>query len=298
MSGGLDFKKIANDYALGSLIEQPEPIKGGLLHQVWLLKTTTGKYVVKQLNLCYGAQNPNLLSESQAQEVAAEMLAHGIPTVSALQPINQNFLVVPFVEGKIIPATLTTPEMAHKIGVILGNIRAVNLKQGATVSPKWEGLAKEHWQLKFKHSDHLSKLVKWSEQAKTANEQLQKELIFSHRDLDDKNILWRNAAPTILDWEYSGLIDATLDLLIVALNFSGVQYGELNFANFRAVFNGYCEINKTLPKITPQHIYLYFGYCLDWILNAPVQYYQEEMLKTINAVVLVELNQQAICNSK
>jgi thiamine kinase-like enzyme len=296
MTSDLDFRKIAIEYDLGSIIGELKPVKGGLLHQVWFMKTTKGKYAVKQLNLSYETRNPNLLNQLQAQEVAAKMLAHGIPTVSALQPINQNFLVLPWIEGNTLSATQISPDMAYKIGEILANIHAVNLQQVATTAISWEGFSKEQWRLKLQKLDHLAKLIKWSEQAKTANAQLNQKLIFSHRDLDDKNVLWQNDTPTILDWEYSGLIDATLDLLIVALNFSGVQYGIFHLENLKTVFNAYCEVTKAAVEITPEHIYLYFGYCLDWIINAPEQHSQEEMLKTINAIELVELNLQAICS--
>ena len=53
-------------------------------------------------------------------------------------------------------------------------------------------------------------------------EYIKNNLVISHRDLDLPNILWdKNGVPVIIDWETSGLVNPTLEVIDTAWNWAG-----------------------------------------------------------------------------
>lgn len=46
----LQFEKLCNILKLGELVGMPEGISGGLLHRMYAIETTQGKYAIKALN--------------------------------------------------------------------------------------------------------------------------------------------------------------------------------------------------------------------------------------------------------
>ncbi|WP_449602525.1 phosphotransferase [Paenibacillus sp. Marseille-Q9583] len=53
-------------------------------------------------------------------------------------------------------------------------------------------------------------------------------MVISHRDLDQKNVLWDELQiPIIIDWEAAGPIHPTQELIDVALYWSGFETGSV-----------------------------------------------------------------------
>ena len=53
-------------------------------------------------------------------------------------------------------------------------------------------------------------------------EYIKNNLVISHRDLDLPNILWdKDDEPVIIDWETSGLVNPTLEVIDTAWNWAG-----------------------------------------------------------------------------
>lgn len=46
----LQFEKLCNVLKLGDIGGDPKPISGGLLHRMYAMETTQGKYAIKALN--------------------------------------------------------------------------------------------------------------------------------------------------------------------------------------------------------------------------------------------------------
>ncbi len=66
--------------------------------------------------------------------------------------------------------------------------------------------------------------------------------VISHRDLDPKNVLWdEQKVPIIIDWEAAGPIHPTLELIDVALYWSGSESGDLSKKAFSNLINSYLE---------------------------------------------------------
>ena len=82
---------------------------------------------------------------------------------------------------------------------------------------------------------------------KKANEAIKcvnENLIISHTDLDRKNVMWRDYKPFIIDWEASGYINPTIELIQVAWYWSGGDVENLDYNKFEIVVNSYKKYAK------------------------------------------------------
>lgn len=275
---------------LGKLLAEPQTVSGGLIHRMWRLTTTQGSFAVKQLNpaiMCKpGIQDAYRLSE----RIATDMAVHGIPAVTALsyqgdtlQIIdNEHYLLYPWMSGEVLPILPPDPIRAHLIGNILGRMHTLHLSYPEITSLQWEHFHEDDWEmLAFQAVDQelswaypvyaaLPKLLEWCRWYEEAGEMLGRSLVVSHRDLNQKNILWSNAtgvaSPYLIDWEAAGLINPTVELAAVALCWSGLDTGEMREETFTAVMDGYVQAGGTVydPGITA--IYGFMGTLLGWLL--------------------------------
>jgi Ser/Thr protein kinase RdoA (MazF antagonist) len=280
------WQQLVDQYQIGQLLSPPEPITGGLLHKVYRLITSTGRFAAKLLN-------PDLLATSswkklwlQTEQIANLMANNGIPTVCALTSTqgvittieDKNLLLFPWVEGITLNVNGLHMSQAHCIGEILANMHQIPVPENTFASFTSAGYNEAHWQwLKNKafqqqlswaplFTTNLPNLVQWSQRAVQAWQILGPERCIAHRDFDPKNVLWQNKVkPVIIDWEYAGVTNPGLDLLTVALNWSINRIPQINKNLFLAVLEGYQKITGALPPINEETIWAYFGYCLDWL---------------------------------
>ena len=278
---------------LGKLLAEPQAVSGGLIHRMWRLTTTQGSFAVKQLNpaiMCKpGIQDAYRLSE----RIAADMAVHGIPAVTALsyqddtlQVIdNEHYLLYPWKDGEVLPTLPPDPARAHLIGNILGRMHTLHLSYPEITSLEWEHFHKDDWEmLAFQAVDQelswaypvyaaLPKLLEWCRWYEEAGETLSRSLVISHRDLDQKNILWHNttdatgvASPYLIDWEAAGLINPTMELATVALSWSGLAVGQMSEEVFTAVMDGYVQTGSIVRDPGIIAIYGFMGTLLGWLL--------------------------------
>jgi aminoglycoside phosphotransferase (APT) family kinase protein len=272
---------------LGKLLAEPQAVSGGLIHRMWRLTTMQGSFAVKQLNPAImrrpGMQDVYRLSE----RIAADMVGHGIPAITAvscqgdtLQIVDdEHYLLYPWVNGEMLPTLPSDTVHAHVIGSILGRMHTLDLSYPEITSLQCEHFHEDDWEmLAFQAVDQelswaypvraaLPKLLEWCRWYEEASETLSRSLVVSHRDLDQKNILWCNTTtPYLIDWEAAGLINPTMELATVALSWSGLAVGEMSEETFAAVMDGYAQAGGTVcdPGITA--IYGSMGTLLGWLL--------------------------------
>ncbi len=53
-------------------------------------------------------------------------------------------------------------------------------------------------------SHRIDELNKWNYELIEASNSLGSNLVLSHRDLDPKNVMWKDNNPYIIDWEAAG----------------------------------------------------------------------------------------------
>lgn len=274
---------LCHAYQLGK-VKNVQQVPGGLLHTLFHLQTTKGDYAVKALNDLPSLQH-NLLPATRSQQVANVLAQQKVPALVALslngeyvfQYNKKHYLVFPWINGEVRDSQALSLSDLRLIGKILATIHQAKMT-GFYHLPVWHGLEQAQWlallqgiqtntRLYHFFEQKIAHLAKWSLHAKQADKILSKTVIFSHRDFDHKNTLWiAPGKPILLDWEYSGLINPGLDLLIVALNWSGIQKGMINEQSFKAVIEGFYREIKTSVPLGPLTVASYIGYCLDWLI--------------------------------
>jgi thiamine kinase-like enzyme len=100
-----------------------------------------------------------------------------------------------------------------------------------------------------------------------AAERLSHNLVVSHRDLDQKNVIWPDpASPFLIDWEAAGLVNPTKELAGVALSWSGQNVGPPREDTFSAIVEAYFEAGGILTATGLDAIHGMMGTWLAWLL--------------------------------
>ena len=274
-------------YELGELSTRPQVVPGGLLHQMWRLETTRGRYAVKQLNPAI-MRKPGIEEAYRAAEhIALEMYRHEVPAVVALQresdPLYKiegtAYLVYDWCDGEALPSEASEPGQARQIGSLLGMMHGVKMNVSGADDEEWRSFDEEVWDMLTFHaaSQNLewaytarsahSRLLAWSRLYEEAGQQLERHQVVSHRDLDQKNVLWRDAqTPHVIDWEAAGLINPTLELVGTALSWSGLVTGNVRKESFDAVIEGYRQAGGQIDDASEVALHGLMGTWLGWLL--------------------------------
>lgn len=258
-------RNLCNAIMLGELIGQPEEVSGGLLHKMYCIETTKGKFAVKALN-------PQIMMRAEVMEnyIISEAIANiaskTIPALpafifngSALQEIdNQYYLVFHWVDGRSLYPYEINGSHAEKIGETLGDIHRMDfscfhvkkhvparnqltdwnyyLQKGKEKNEVWVSMMEEV----------IDSLYKWNSQSEESVSLLSSEMVISHRDMDPKNVLWNNDCPMIIDWESAGYINPMQELIETALYWSENESGIIIKDRFFAFIKGYKKKCVTL----------------------------------------------------
>ena len=106
-------EKICRQYGLGTLINPPRALTGGLMHKMYSLFTTKGKYAVKLLNP-YVMQRTDAMENFQTAERLELILENNqLPILPAIsfgerkmqQTDGRYFYLYPWYDGKVIRGT-------------------------------------------------------------------------------------------------------------------------------------------------------------------------------------------------
>lgn len=276
-------------FELGEPISEVQAVQGGMLHRVWRLSTIRGIFAVKQLNSAImrkvGIRDVYRLTERIAEAmarsgVAAAVALKGEGKGGTVQEIGAaTFMVYDWIEGVPLSTQGVEPERTRLIGAILARMHGLQQPFPELEPPEWEPFSEDEWDmLTFQASDRdipwaqqvrtaLPLLLKWSKLAAEANKILRRTLVVSHRDLDQKNVIWLNAtSPVVIDWEAAGLVNPTMDVVGAALSWSGQNVQPPREESFHALLAGYVEAGGVIrdPGIVALHGVI--GNWLGWLL--------------------------------
>lgn len=250
-------------YGLGSLLAEPEPVSGGLMHAMYRVQTSQGNYAVKVLNADI-MQRPAAYQNMVNSEIVSNALKETVPLVAAkafggehvIQYEGAFWMVFDWLEGEsIYPPDLTEAHCAM-VGDLLGRIHAAQLHVESMVRDSearqpfaWhEMLAaarQENAECYLFLQDHLEEIIRWDHALCTSWPLVQSLQVISHRDLDPKNILWKNGQPFIIDWEAAGYVNP-LQELVEALNYwiveQGGRYSRSKFNAMMKTYAAYCDL--------------------------------------------------------
>ena len=225
---------------LGEIIEAPKRIEGGLLNKIFKISTTKGNYALKLLNpevISRKDGKKNIIFTEKVSNIAK---SKGIKCISAHE-INgelihtiedKNFLIFDWFEGKPITEEELTLEKCNKIAKELALLHRINfneIKNDCDIYYELDEINFDFYLSKINNKE-IKKLLnevkdRFSELDKESiknMEYIKNNLVISHRDLDLPNILWdKNDEPVIIDWETSGLVNPTLEVIDTAWNWAG-----------------------------------------------------------------------------
>lgn len=245
---------------LGQCRGEITPVYGGFHHRMWRLETDRGAFAIKQLSPAAQLDDPSVRAHFEASESAADAFACvGVPAIVALrgsagylqQRDGEGYLVYHWTDARAAGRnTITAQQGAHVAGLManmhLADIRVAGLPAmefdchsedniAALVAWAVQRNVRDARELESRLPDMLKVVGLQSEAIRT----LESRLVVSHGDLDHKNVLWtEDGEPLLIDWESVRRLNPTYELILEALDWSGIT-GNFNggaFADFLAAY--------------------------------------------------------------
>jgi aminoglycoside phosphotransferase (APT) family kinase protein len=280
----LQFEKLCTTLKLGEILGTPEAISGGLLHRMFALETTKGKYAIKALNPQI-MERPTALNNFIRSERIANISATSLPAQPAktiegkfIHSVdNQYYLIFDWIDGFSLKSNEINSVHCRKIGSILADIHKTDFSQIEISNDQFNDMGETDWNfylIKGQESNSdwvnllhqsIEKLFAWSAKAKSSSGMLAADKIVGHGDLEPKNVMWHQNNPIIIDWESAGYINPMHDLIETAIYWSVNELRSIDKERFLAFISGYQKRVGVLQadwRMILEHGY--FGK-LDWL---------------------------------
>ncbi|RKN85212.1 phosphotransferase family protein [Paenibacillus ginsengarvi] len=255
----VNFEALCEKLQLGQLTGTPKALQGGLLHRMFAVQTSLGKYAVKALNpeiMSRPTAMPNMIRSEQIAHIAA---AGGIPALPAkrfggasLQCLDDQFyLVFDWLEGRCLKPHEIRSTHCEIMGAIFADLHrtdfselGITKREAAPIQPTdWSSYARQGRANRSVWADMLldtmDQLYEWKEKAIRAAQLLAEDNVISHGDLDSKNVMWNGEKPVLIDWEASGAIHPMQNLTETALYWSETESGDLDCERLFAFLSAY-----------------------------------------------------------
>lgn len=235
---------LCENLELGKPSSAPESVAGGFHHAMWDVSTVDGRYAVKQLAPDTDIEDPNVIQHFESTEsVSAAFGERGLPALHALGAGDRAvqilddcaYLVYPWTDAQALERAGIEPVHIERVAGIFARLHNADLQMDGLVTEKPERNAEEKLEtlLLFakkrnssRHQDieeQLPALERILEQAVPAYAELSANTVISHGDLDHKNVLWESdGQPLLIDWESAQAVNPTHELLLEALDWSGI----------------------------------------------------------------------------
>ncbi len=240
----------------GELVGDMDPVSGGLMHNMYKVRTDKGTYAVKCLN-------PEIMKrpgvfENYAGAEALEVILekNGIPIVPALAFDGKKmigsggryFYIFRWQEGHITDPDHISKEQCYKAGEILGRIHAIDPQHAESSKPEFSSIdfrgclekaREKESSISAVLKENLDLLNYAQDKLNEARSRLPALCAISNDDMDPKNILWNNGEAFVIDLEcldYSNPVASCLDL---SLQWAGTVNGRFRKENLAAFYDGY-----------------------------------------------------------
>ena len=301
-----DIGILIGEEELGTLVKSITKVTGGLSHRMYKVVTDKGIYAIKELNSGVMKRQDAYSNFIFSEKVTDIVKENGITAIGAIKLKNNDimrkinnryFMAFDWIEGKTLKAEEITEKHCEIVGEILAKIHNIDFSKIEDNERKKINIEQFDWNTYLelakkenkayqnileKNIDLLYELNKKSNEAiKYVNE----NLVISHTDLDRKNVMWQEYKPFIIDWEASGYINPTIELIQVAWYWSGGDIENLDYNKFEIVVNSYKKNSKNetdtnIKKIIYADIYGGLGW-LDYNFKRSLcienDYKQEEI---------------------
>lgn len=251
--------ELCKNYDLGDLVRSPEIVAGGLLHMMYHVSTDQGEYAIKLLN-------PDIMKRTEAlqnminSEMISNALVNVIPLVAAKSFNGENILeldgyfyvIFDWLVGETIFPPNITECHCEQIGRALGKIHASKIKVdtmeanlGVREVYDWNMLLEKakicNEDVYLILQDNFADIIRWDRNAVSGLHSALKNQVISHRDLDPKNVMWKNDEPFIIDWEAAGYVNPFQELIEVLNYWIADEAGKYDKVKFDALMHAYTE---------------------------------------------------------
>lgn len=254
----MQFEKLCDILQLGEITGIPEVVTGGLLHRMFAVETTKGKYAIKALNpqiMLRPAVKQNFIQSERIASIVSNYIA-ALPAKilngTAIQKIESQFyLVFDWIEGKSLKPNEIKLVHCEKIGAVLAAIHMTDFSELNIINPYTDNVQLTDWNCYLKKGkannsvwvglllENIDSLYDWNIQANKSSNLLASDTVISHRDLDPKNVMWNQDNPIVIDWEAAGCINPFQELTETAIYWSETQTGGIEKERFMAFISGY-----------------------------------------------------------
>ena len=275
-------------FDLGNRQDRLAPVSGGFHHRMWRVDTPRSRYAIKQFSDDIDFGDTTIRTRLNATEVTARAFARlGIPALASLNRKGEHlqvidgigYLVFPWTDSKARKRNAIEPYHAETVAEILAKMHCADIRVA--------GLGElSHWPLT---AERLSTLLELAQQRnvreaayilarmddilavvdrqQAAQSILSHGTTISHGDLDHKNVVWSDCGkPLLIDWESARAINPTYELLMEALDWSGIttHFDHRPFEHFLSVYTvagGAISIDKI-----PAAFDAILGAWINWML--------------------------------
>lgn len=256
-------KKICQQYELGTLECQPLPLKGGFLHKMYSLFTTTGKYAVKLLNPYIMQRKTAMENYCTAEKLELVLEQNAIPILPALifqgrkmQKLDGRFFYLyEWYDGKALKSGEIKEIHCEKIGKLLAQIHKLDRRQEYynrdELHVDWdfyiEQSADKNREIQKLLLENRLMLYEMQENGNRAGKSIPAVVSICHNDMDCKNVLWVENECRIIDLECLAYSSPFIELYEMALCWSGYETGKMDYHLFERFLHSYAEAGGELP---------------------------------------------------
>ncbi|MHB8574582.1 MAG: phosphotransferase enzyme family protein [Dehalococcoidia bacterium] len=265
LAGSSLAEAVAGRFALGTPIEPLRPVMGGLMNRMWHLRTTRGRFAVKQFNRDF--DNPAYLPGlEQGWRVERAAFEAGISMPRPIVVSGTNACIAELPEGGDHPETVRVHEwidgrtpgprddpvvLGAAVGEMLARLHGLQLPASATPAELLPVFGAGHWTALFERTHHAG--LPWTERLHAALPALTEletvvsagraesgPVLLTHGDADQKNVLLSAGGRFLLiDWDWAGPANPRHELAGAALVWADVNAGDPDPAVIRAVARAY-----------------------------------------------------------
>lgn len=248
---------------LGLQVTNIQQVLGGLSHNMYKVGTDRATFAVKVLDHAVMRRKEAYGNFVLSEKIARIAKQNGVNAVCALQLNGEVvlkvedsfFMIFDWLNGQTLNSEQVTVEHCEVMGHTLANIHNIKFfdlpnhdvqnEQTMFDFASYVPLAMEQnksYAQNLQNSANL--LVNLSKKSAEATNVLSDVLVVSHRDLDRKNVMWQSFTPYIIDWEASGLVNPTSELVQVAWYWSGGDAENLDLRKFETLVKSYVDVYR------------------------------------------------------
>jgi len=277
---------ICDQFNLGNPIGLPTRVYGGLIHIMWRLETGKNSYAIKQINVP--------LTEAIKQEfelteqIAEKFKSLGIPAITSIKSSgislltveDTTFITYPWIDAKALSNAAVSQGQAIKIATILSQMHSIDLYveglkttnhpfySHAELTDLFTSAKAQKIELPDILRENYSRIIELNTKYIDAIPTLQNNSLISHGDLDQKNVLWdKDENPYLVDWESARLLNPTLELIMIALDWSGINTGNFDENIFLKIIQTYSANHPIDPGQVRPCLNGVLGNWINWLAH-------------------------------